>query len=237
MFHDMTEVYHHIWRVLTYLYSAATGKYKSRRGGLIKNSERGNTFATAAQQVLCLTSLVGTALRLITSYQRHINMFSNKRLFSLVITLLSLESITSMLHVSGYATCKTHPNSPDWPDRNLWTELNHALGGRLLTPAPPGGVCHSDQSTYNAIECPVIAQEWSSYQFHADNPVSVMWDNWSNWTCLPDARAPCSDEGYPVYVVNATTAEHVKLGVDFGELKQHFPHFLSRPLFASLFGW
>ncbi|KAM0323137.1 hypothetical protein ACHAQA_008987 [Verticillium albo-atrum] len=42
-----------------------------------------------------------------------------------------------------------------------------------------------------------------------------MWDNFSNDTCLPNPAYPCSPDGYPPYVVNATTAEHVKLGVDF----------------------
>ncbi|KAM0283509.1 hypothetical protein ACHAQH_002460 [Verticillium albo-atrum] len=42
-----------------------------------------------------------------------------------------------------------------------------------------------------------------------------MWDNFSNDTCLPDPSYPCSPEGYPRYVVNATTSKDVKLGVDF----------------------
>jgi hypothetical protein len=44
-----------------------------------------------------------------------------------------------------------------------------------------------------------------------------MWDNWANFTCFPDPELPCGVGGYPAYVVNATTAEHVKAGVDFGE--------------------
>jgi hypothetical protein len=45
-----------------------------------------------------------------------------------------------------------------------------------------------------------------------------MWDNFANWTCLPDPNAPCTGKGYPAYVINATTTEHVKAGVDFGKL-------------------
>ena len=59
---------------------------------------------------------------------------------------------------------------------------------------------------------------WSSYAWHAEDPVSVMWNNWANFTCLPDPEMPCGGVGgYPAYVVNATRAEHVKAGVDFGE--------------------
>jgi hypothetical protein len=44
-----------------------------------------------------------------------------------------------------------------------------------------------------------------------------MWNQYSNDTCLPDPSYPCSPDGYPAYVINATTPELVKLGVDFGE--------------------
>jgi FAD/FMN-containing dehydrogenase len=42
-----------------------------------------------------------------------------------------------------------------------------------------------------------------------------MENNWNNDTCLPIATYPCSGQGYPIYVVNATCAEDVKKGVDF----------------------
>ncbi len=32
---------------------------------------------------------------------------------------------------------------------------------------------------------------------------------------MPIATYPCSGQGYPIYVVNATCAEDVKKGVDF----------------------
>lgn len=37
----------------------------------------------------------------------------------------------------------------------------------------------------------------------------------NNDSCLPDASAPCSGLGYPVYVVNASTADDIKLAVAF----------------------
>lgn len=45
--------------------------------------------------------------------------------------------------------------------------------------------------------------------------MSIAWNNMNNDSCLPDPSAPCSGLGYPVYVVNATSAEEVKLGIDF----------------------
>ncbi|KAM0598526.1 hypothetical protein ACHAPN_002189 [Verticillium nonalfalfae] len=63
--------------------------------------------------------------------------------------------------------------------------------------------------------CPSVEAAWSVYEFHTGHPISVMWDNFSNDSCLPNPSYPCSPAGYPPYVVNATTAEHVKLGIDF----------------------
>jgi hypothetical protein len=37
----------------------------------------------------------------------------------------------------------------------------------------------------------------------------------NNDSCLPDTAKPCNGLGYPVYVVNATSANDVKLAIDF----------------------
>ncbi|KAI8239029.1 FAD-linked oxidoreductase ZEB1 [Colletotrichum sp. SAR 10_96] len=96
-----------------------------------------------------------------------------------------------------------------------WAALNESLGGRLLQPAAPGAVCHPGEPTYDAGRCAAVRAGWSRFDFHEADPVSVMWDNWSNDTCLPDAAYLCRADGYSAFVVNATTPEHVKFGVDF----------------------
>ncbi|KAF5489633.1 FAD-linked oxidoreductase ZEB1 [Colletotrichum siamense] len=96
-----------------------------------------------------------------------------------------------------------------------WAALNESLGGRLLQPAAPGAVCHPGEPTYDADRCAAAQAGWSRFDFHKADPVSVMWDNWSNDTCLPDAAYLCRADGYSAFVVNATTPEHVKFGVDF----------------------
>ena len=118
--------------------------------------------------------------------------------------------------------CKATPSSSSWPSHQKWNALNTALDGRLITPTPPGAVCHPDQPSYNTEQCTRISQAWTSYDFHVKDPVSVMWDNVANYTCLPNSKLPCSDQGYPAFVVNATTAKHVKLAVDFGEPAPQF---------------
>jgi hypothetical protein len=118
-------------------------------------------------------------------------------------------------HASASRSCKATPGSSTWPPSSEWASLNHTVSGRLLHPSPPGAVCHPKQPTYSAAECPILQKQWQSIFFHQDNPISSAWNNFNNDSCLPLAAAPCSGEGYPVYVVNATTPEHVQAAVKF----------------------
>jgi FAD/FMN-containing dehydrogenase len=63
--------------------------------------------------------------------------------------------------------------------------------------------------------CPSVQREWETIFFHVDNPISSAWNNFNNDSCLPIASDPCSGEGYPVYVVNATESAHVQAAVKF----------------------
>ncbi|KAI0112949.1 FAD-binding domain-containing protein [Daldinia grandis] len=113
------------------------------------------------------------------------------------------------------AACKTAPGSPEWPSVDTWAQFNQSTGGKLLQAVPPGAVCHPERPTYNAEQCTAIAQAWLTYDFSQNDPISNMWNQYNNDTCLPDVNAPCSPDGYPAYVVNATTAQDVKLSIDF----------------------
>lgn len=120
-------------------------------------------------------------------------------------------------HSSCKASCKAVPGTPDWPSAKEWDSLNESLAGRLLQPAAPGAVCHSGPGAFDSTECKVVRDGWSAYDYHQADPVSVDWNQWANDTCLPVQGAPCSGQGYPVYVVNVTEARHAQLGVQFGE--------------------
>lgn len=141
---------------------------------------------------------------------------------SLSLSLLAISSLFLQLPISTHAhssspSCKAVPGTHDWPSEHSWKRLNESTGGRLLRPPPPGAVCHPGQPTYDAAKCPAVQSGWGTYQFHSDDPISSMWNQYNNDSCIPDPSDPCSGEGYPLFVINATTAEHVKLGVDFGE--------------------
>jgi hypothetical protein len=47
----------------------------------------------------------------------------------------------------------------------------------------------------------------------------MYWNQWTNDSCLPQEGAPCSGDGYPTFVINATTARYVQQGVKFGKIK------------------
>jgi hypothetical protein len=116
-------------------------------------------------------------------------------------------------------SCKATPYSQTWPSQHEWASLNQSISGRLLRPPPPGAVCHPDQPTFNAATCPTVQKEWLTSVYHTENPVSSLHNNWNNDTCLPYPADPCSGKGYPIYVVNATSAEDVKQGIDFAREK------------------
>ncbi|KAI3552786.1 FAD binding domain-containing protein [Colletotrichum abscissum] len=130
--------------------------------------------------------------------------------------IASHESLIPARDSSYTPTCKSYPGTADWPSAAEWARLGESLGGgRLLRPSPPGAVCHPGQDAYNETACADVEARWNSYELHVDDPVSVVWSNFANDSCLPDPAYLCSGDGYPAYVVNATTPEHVKIGIDF----------------------
>jgi len=126
------------------------------------------------------------------------------------------------LQILGLATaftntpeCKAAPGTASWPSEDEWSSLNRSISGHLIRTIPPGAVCHPTQPTFNILACPLVQAGWLTSKWHTDDPVSVIGNNWNNNTCLPVPTFPCSGEGYPFYVVNATRPIDVKKAVDF----------------------
>ncbi|KAE9983863.1 hypothetical protein BLS_003521 [Venturia inaequalis] len=139
---------------------------------------------------------------------------------SLCLAILTLFPIAQLGNASpAQSSCKAVPGNPDWPSDADWTTLNKALGGRLLKPAPPAAVCHRGWSTYSAAACSDLNQGWKNSDWHAANPTSSMWQNYNNYSCPPEPNAPCTNAGYPVYVVAAKTVDDVKAAVDFARTR------------------
>jgi hypothetical protein len=110
--------------------------------------------------------------------------------------------------------CKAHPQQPGWPSSADWAQLNQAVGSRLLAPAPLAAVCHRKHPSYNAGACERVRSNWASSQFHAHHPTSSLWTNVNGYSCeVLDTAAACTTEGFPVYVLNATSAEQIAVAV------------------------
>lgn len=59
-----------------------------------------------------------------------------------------------------------------------------------------------------------MLSQWTNSSWHAQEPFTV---DYNDEACLPDSQAPCSAEGYPAYVVNATNVHHVQAAVKFAK--------------------
>lgn len=131
--------------------------------------------------------------------------------FSSLVLLLG--SYLFMPVVFSYASpnCKNTPNS-GWPSPRQWDDLNAQVGGNLIRSNPPGAVCHSDQPSYNKNTCTIVQSQWTNSSFHSGNPVSV---DYNDDACPPLSQSHCSKVGYPIYVINASTAAHIQAGVNF----------------------
>ncbi|TGJ87926.1 hypothetical protein E0Z10_g875 [Xylaria hypoxylon] len=136
--------------------------------------------------------------------------------YQAVLTSLLILARSEARGDDHHGACKAFPGTPAWPPEETWTKFNQSTGGKLIKPGPPpGAVCHPAQSTFDADKCAIVTAAWGTYDFHDSHPISNMWQQFNNDTCLVNPDYPCSSEGYPAYVVNATTAKDVKLSLGF----------------------
>ncbi|TLS29029.1 hypothetical protein PpBr36_00086 [Pyricularia pennisetigena] len=102
--------------------------------------------------------------------------------------------------------CKVTRQDADRPAAEEWDRLNTAISGRLIKPVPPGGTLRnaSRRSPSGLIHRSILVIP--SRSIGTTRPT----------TRAPDPEVGCSGVGYPFCVANATEAEHVQAGVDFG---------------------
>jgi hypothetical protein len=120
---------------------------------------------------------------------------------------------------SAEKLCKAMPGSTDWPSAAEWAGLNETVKGRLLKPEPPAAVCHRDHPSYSVSACLSLELGWWFSGWHSQHPTSSMWQNHNNYSCSVDSTAHCTNDGYPVYVVEALEAGDVKAAVDFARTR------------------
>jgi FAD/FMN-containing dehydrogenase len=54
-----------------------------------------------------------------------------------------------------------------------------------------------------------VQDAWKSSEFHANHPTSTLWTNVNGYSCEVDASSACGSGGFPLYVLNASTAAQV----------------------------
>lgn len=127
-------------------------------------------------------------------------------------------------------TCKCAPSDLCWPSEDEFNALNQTVAGKLIKGVPPGSVCYQESpwSNYNEADCEYVRANWLNSTFHALNPISIGFPQWAGNPCPPifpngtsvdgdpiAGKKGCSLGAYPVYALNATTAEHVSEVVRF----------------------
>lgn len=132
---------------------------------------------------------------------------------SLALLTTLFASVLSLVSASP-KYCKPLPGSTDWPSPDTWQQLNETVDGQLVSPPPPGAVCHPTHELFNNASCSELLENWTLSSWHAQNPIT---SDYNDDTCRPDPNADCSRDGYPAYTVNATKHEHVAAAVTFAK--------------------
>jgi len=116
--------------------------------------------------------------------------------------------------------CKAWPGSNDWPSDIEWRLLNATLDGALLQPSSPSAACYRGPN-FNAAKCSFLLNNATNDGFWIDDPLAVLTQWPQGGTCMPalNATGTCTQGGFPVYVVNATTVQHIQAAVNFARNK------------------
>jgi FAD/FMN-containing dehydrogenase len=151
--------------------------------------------------------------------------------FRLTLLMVFLVLGASSQALSSLSECKCVPNQPCWPPDSVFEALNNTVSGRLLRSVPPAAVCYPEQPTYDAKLCTMVLSQWYNSSFHAASPTSIGAPSWADNPCPPifpngtsvngDPHAGakgCTIGRYPVFVVNATEAAHIRATIQFAKM-------------------
>ncbi|KAI1074791.1 FAD-binding domain-containing protein [Whalleya microplaca] len=117
--------------------------------------------------------------------------------------------------------CKSYPGTAGWPLDEEWAQLNRSLEGVLLKPVPPAAVCY-DGPDKDEAQCNFLLRNTSTSRFYINNPLTVL-NEWPEGnTCFASLQTEgltCTQGGFPVYVVNATTVKQIQIAINFARNK------------------
>jgi hypothetical protein len=117
------------------------------------------------------------------------------------------------------ARCKVYPGDKAWPKLGEWKQLNKTLGGALIKGVPQASVCYfNGTAQHDDAACAKLAGNWTNSYTHLDDPIEIFSPFYQGLTCQPTSlydSGECTQGGYPTYTVNASTAAHLQIAVNF----------------------
>lgn len=114
--------------------------------------------------------------------------------------------------------CKIQPGDAGWPTEEAWARLNATVGGQLLKPHPVGAACYPDRPEYDNATCTYLLGPATATRFFFDDPLTALTTWGEGATCLQlrnTTGRTCTQGGFPVYVVNATSVRDIQAAVNF----------------------
>lgn len=121
--------------------------------------------------------------------------------------------------ISAEGRCKVNPGDNAWPSDEAWAELNGRVDNRLLKPRPQAAACYPGLE-YDVARCATMSANWTNSYTHLDDPIEMFSPVYQGLTCLPPNiydSGNCTMGGFPWYVINASTPEHIQEGVKFAK--------------------
>lgn len=131
---------------------------------------------------------------------------------------ISFGNVSSVPAVYQGPKCKVGPEDAAWPSADQWARLNATVGGRLLHPTPVGAACYPSRPEYNNDTCAFLLGRATTTRFFMDDPLNLLTTWGEGATCLQllnTTGRTCTQGGFPVYVVNASSVKDIQAAVNF----------------------
>lgn len=89
-----------------------------------------------------------------------------------------------------------------------------------MKPSPLAAVCYNGP-LHDLSKCQNLLQRFFIARTYLDDPLTVLteWPQGDTCPATPNPQGNCTQGGFPVYVVNATTVRQIQIAVNFARNK------------------